>query len=177
MVSHTECSGEPPGHRPPKERQRRCRRSSAGAGSRRRADRRGARHLRLVAGVAYLVVVGEGGACRCPFGVRCQRRSAACRPRRRRRQAITRRTSSPIRVSICSPGWQVAGVRFSLRVWRSKATCGSIQADAPGPSGGPSAEGVRALHRNCPRVIPARAVRQPRASERRTASAPTFGRA
>ena len=77
--------------------------------SRRRADRRGARHLRQLAGVAYLVVVGEGGACRCPFGVRCQRRLAACRPRRRRRQAITRRTSSPIRVSICSPGWQVAG--------------------------------------------------------------------
>ena len=26
----------------------------------------------LDAGVAYLVVVGEGGSCRCPFGVRRQ---------------------------------------------------------------------------------------------------------
>jgi hypothetical protein len=28
----------------------------------------------LEAGVAYLVVVGEGGVCRCPFGVRHQER-------------------------------------------------------------------------------------------------------
>jgi hypothetical protein len=32
------------------------------------------RHLCLEAGVAYLVVVGEDGACRCPFGVRRQKR-------------------------------------------------------------------------------------------------------
>ena len=37
-------------------------------------DRYDARHLCLEAGVAYLVVVGEDGACRCPFGVRRQKR-------------------------------------------------------------------------------------------------------
>jgi len=29
-------------------------------------------HLCLQAGVAYLVVIGEDGVCRCPFGVRRQ---------------------------------------------------------------------------------------------------------
>jgi hypothetical protein len=38
------------------------------------AGRYDARHLCLEAGVAHLVVVGEGGACRCPFGVRRQQR-------------------------------------------------------------------------------------------------------
>ncbi len=37
-------------------------------------DRYDARHLCLEAGVAYLVVVGEDGACQCPFLVRRQER-------------------------------------------------------------------------------------------------------
>jgi hypothetical protein len=73
MVSHTECSGETPGHQPPKERQPRCRVAAPELDSRRRADRRGVRHRRLVAGVSYLDVVGEGGACPCPFEVRRQK--------------------------------------------------------------------------------------------------------
>ena len=36
------------------------------------AGRYDARHLCLETGVAYPVVVGEDGTCRCPFGVRHQ---------------------------------------------------------------------------------------------------------
>jgi hypothetical protein len=72
--------------------------------------------------------VARAGA-RSASGVK--RESAGCRARRRCRQAMTRRTSSPIRVGICSP-LACCEASVSLRVWRSKATCGSRQANAPG---------------------------------------------
>jgi hypothetical protein len=52
--------------------------------------------------------------------------SAACRARRCCRQARTRRTSPPIRVSICSPSGHVADQGSHCESWRSKPACGAV---------------------------------------------------
>jgi hypothetical protein len=86
----------------------------------------------LEAGVAYLVVVGEGGACRCPFGVWRQKGvgrlsgTTALPPSHDKTHQLTSPREHLFPRLACS------GVRVSLGVWRSKATCGSRQANAPG---------------------------------------------
>jgi hypothetical protein len=154
MVSHPECSGEHPATDLPRNANDAAGVPAPELVSRRRADRRGARRRRLVAGVAYLVVVGEGGAGRCPFGVRCQqevgRLSATTAPppshHTTRQLANTREH--------LSPSWQVAGgFSVSLRVWPSKATCGFNKANAPARQ---DDRGRSRLRRKRPRGSPSR---------------------
>jgi hypothetical protein len=89
--------------------------------------------LYLEAGVAYMVVVGEDGACRCPFGVRRQQRvgrlsgTTALPPSHDKTHQLTNPHEHLF------PGLAgCGGFSVSLRVWRSKATCGSRQENAPG---------------------------------------------
>ena len=85
------------------------------------AGRYDARQLCLEAGVAYLVVVGEDGACRCPFGVRRQQRvgrlsgTTALPPSHDKTHQLTNpREHLFPRLAGCG------GFSVSLRVWRSK---------------------------------------------------------
>jgi hypothetical protein len=85
-------------------------------------DRYDARQLCLEAGVAYLVVVGEDGACRCPFGVRRQQRvgrlsgTTALPPSHDKTHQLTNPREHLF------PRLACYGARVSPRVWRSKAT-------------------------------------------------------
>ena len=124
MVSHTECSGKHPATDLPRNANDAAAVTAPEQVSRGRvADRRP--HLRLEAGVAYLVEVGEGGACRCPFKVWCQKEVGRVSGTTAPPPTITRRTNSPIGVGICSPGWHVA---------RSESHCESGRARLPAAS-------------------------------------------
>jgi hypothetical protein len=100
-------------------------------------DRYDARHLCLEAGVAYMVVVGEDGACRCPFGVRRQERvgrlagTAELPPRHDK----THQLANPREHLF--PQLARFGARVSLRVWQNKAT------DRRTPPAVVATEGVR----------------------------------
>src|SRR4029450_1351291 len=96
-----------------------------------------ARHLCLEAGVAYLVVVGEGGACRCPFGVRRQKRvgrlagTTGLPPSHDKTHQVTHPREHLF------PRLARFGARVSLRVWQNKAT------DRRRPPAVVATEGVR----------------------------------
>jgi hypothetical protein len=99
------------------------------------AGRYDARHPCLEARVAHLVVVGEDRACRCPFGVRHQQRvgrlsgTTALPPSHDK----THQPTNPREHLFPRLAWYGASV--SPRIWRSKASCGSRQANAPGRGG------------------------------------------
>jgi hypothetical protein len=100
-------------------------------------DRYDARHLCLEAGVAYLVVVGEDGACRCPFGVRRQERVGrlAGTTELPPRHDKTHQLANPREHLF--PQLARFGARVSLRVWQNKAT------DRRTPRAVVATEGVR----------------------------------
>jgi hypothetical protein len=109
--------------------------------------------LCLEAGIAYLVVVGEDGACRCPFGVRRQQRvgrlsgTTPLLPS----QDKTHQLASPREHLF--PRLGMYGARVSPRVWRSKQDYLRLQTGA-GPGRGsdrgrsrPDGTGTPGAHR------------------------------
>jgi hypothetical protein len=80
----------------------------------------------LDAGVTYSVVVGQGGAGPCPLGVRRQERVGRLSGTSVLPPSQDKRTSPPIRVSICSPGGHVADQGSHGESWRSKPACGAV---------------------------------------------------
>jgi hypothetical protein len=98
------------------------------------AGRYDTRQLCLEAGIAYLVVVGEGGACRCPFGVRHQQRvsrlSGTTAPRHDKMHQLT----NPCEHLFPRLAWY--GVSVSLWVWGARLPAASDRRTPPAAVGG-----------------------------------------